>query len=473
MTIVSTGSCVGRAGLPEPDRQRDRREPQVALGDLAGHIARAARPDPAADTPAAARRTRSASTRIDRVPADPLGDHRRRHRRIRLQQLPDPRLDRVHDRPRRRPLDTSAARPRPTPPAPCSSRHPSTRAIALIGIPSARCSRRISAQSSTINTRFLPGSARARVSAQVVNFRLPRRGQFSGAVDMPLVHPRGAAEDGEHEERNRLAHRLGRTDDQVDRVQARVSGTPPRPRAQTSSARSHRVTRLSAPTATRAPAATRRHGLVPGRTGSTNLDAGRRQTRRSPTRLRRRARLRCDAPAVARTRRQSRRRHRHRTVGRARASERVDPGGRSELTLADTHTGCLPTGLCPTSPSGEFSGAGLRAPGRNGHRPEHLHELRPARRQLEHPPPVRGATEAGRPQLRRVAAGVAFTWVRLTKPCVQILGPLHPGLRPPPCRRQPGRNPRPRRGLDPVPRRSGPTLTTTPHRRPTRSSPST
>ena len=153
----------------------------------------------------------------------------------------------------------------------------------------------------------------------------------------PLVHPRGAAEDGEHEERNRLAHRLGRTDDQVDRVQARVSGTPPRPRAQTSSARSHRVTRLSAPTATRAPAATRRHGLVPGRTGSTNLDAGRRQTRRSPTRLRRRARLRRDAPAVARTRRQSRRRHRHRTVGRARASERVTPAaGRSSPSRTPT-----------------------------------------------------------------------------------------------------------------------------------------
>lgn len=30
-----------------------------------------------------------------------LGDHRRRHRRERLQQLPDPRLDLIHDRPRR------------------------------------------------------------------------------------------------------------------------------------------------------------------------------------------------------------------------------------------------------------------------------------------------------------------------------------------------------------------------------------
>ena len=37
-------------------------------------------------------------------PADPLGDHRRRHPRIRLQQLTDPRLDLVDDRTRRRPF---------------------------------------------------------------------------------------------------------------------------------------------------------------------------------------------------------------------------------------------------------------------------------------------------------------------------------------------------------------------------------
>ena len=36
---------------------------------------------------------------------------------------------------------------------------PITRAISLIGSPSARCSRRISAQSSTSSTLFLPGSA--------------------------------------------------------------------------------------------------------------------------------------------------------------------------------------------------------------------------------------------------------------------------------------------------------------------------
>jgi hypothetical protein len=60
---------------------------------------------------------------------------------------------------------------------------PNTRAIPEIDISSARCNRRISAQSSTLSTYFLPGSARARVSAQVVNFRMPRPVQFSAAVD--------------------------------------------------------------------------------------------------------------------------------------------------------------------------------------------------------------------------------------------------------------------------------------------------
>ena len=46
--------------------------------------------------------------------------------------------------------------------------HPSTRAIREIDICSARRNRRISAQSSTLNTHFLPGSVRARLSARVV-----------------------------------------------------------------------------------------------------------------------------------------------------------------------------------------------------------------------------------------------------------------------------------------------------------------
>ena len=60
---------------------------------------------------------------------------------------------------------------------------PSTRAISEIAMPSARRSRRISAQSSTPNTRFLPGSVQARVSRKLVNFQLPCRGQYSLAVD--------------------------------------------------------------------------------------------------------------------------------------------------------------------------------------------------------------------------------------------------------------------------------------------------
>lgn len=60
------------------------------------------------------------------------------------------------------------------------------RVFTLIGKPSARCNRRISAQSSTDNIpSVLPSSGRARSPDQGVNFQLPRRGQFSRAVDMP------------------------------------------------------------------------------------------------------------------------------------------------------------------------------------------------------------------------------------------------------------------------------------------------
>jgi hypothetical protein len=62
--------------------------------------------------------------------------------------------------------------------------HPTTRAIALIGIPSARCSRRISAQSSTANSRFLLTSTEASVP-EGVNFQMPPGGPFSRAVDIP------------------------------------------------------------------------------------------------------------------------------------------------------------------------------------------------------------------------------------------------------------------------------------------------
>jgi len=60
---------------------------------------------------------------------------------------------------------------------------PISRAISEIEIPSDLRSRRISAQSSTISTCFLPGSTSARVTGKLVNFQLPHRGQYSVAVD--------------------------------------------------------------------------------------------------------------------------------------------------------------------------------------------------------------------------------------------------------------------------------------------------
>src|SRR5215217_7727461 len=60
---------------------------------------------------------------------------------------------------------------------------PISRAISEIETPSDLRSRRISAQSSTISTCFLPGSTPARVTGKLVNFQLPHRGQYSVAVD--------------------------------------------------------------------------------------------------------------------------------------------------------------------------------------------------------------------------------------------------------------------------------------------------
>jgi hypothetical protein len=73
------------------------------------------------------------------------------------------------------PAHTSVARRWPTPPSPYSANN--------IETPSDLRSRRISAQSSTISTCFLPGSTSARVTGKLVNFQLPHRGQYSVAVD--------------------------------------------------------------------------------------------------------------------------------------------------------------------------------------------------------------------------------------------------------------------------------------------------
>jgi len=64
---------------------------------------------------------------------------------------------------------------------------PKTLAISEIDTPSGRRSRRISAQSSTLNTRFLPGSTEPRIYRKLVKIRLPTPDQYSASVDKVLT----------------------------------------------------------------------------------------------------------------------------------------------------------------------------------------------------------------------------------------------------------------------------------------------
>ena len=85
------------AGLPEPRRQRDRREPEIALSDLPSQIAGARRRIRRhIDRPQLSHPCAQGADRIP--PLQPFGDNRGRHRRAGLQQLPDPRLHRIHNR---------------------------------------------------------------------------------------------------------------------------------------------------------------------------------------------------------------------------------------------------------------------------------------------------------------------------------------------------------------------------------------
>ena len=83
-----------RPELTETDRQVNVGEPEVALGDLPGRIHR---PTSRVRRQIRLPQLRHPTTqRADPVrPADPLSDHRRRHRRHRFQQLPDPRLEHI------------------------------------------------------------------------------------------------------------------------------------------------------------------------------------------------------------------------------------------------------------------------------------------------------------------------------------------------------------------------------------------
>ena len=132
------------------------RETKVALRDLTGNIGRARRrirrqvhrsqlPHPLTEC-------------SDRIrPADPLGDHRRRHPRIGRQQLPNPGLGLISHRTRRCPLilRRTIRGQRRLHRVPRNPQHPRDLRNRQ---PSDRRNRRISAQSSTLNTRFLLGS---------------------------------------------------------------------------------------------------------------------------------------------------------------------------------------------------------------------------------------------------------------------------------------------------------------------------
>jgi hypothetical protein len=67
--------------------------------------------------------------------------------------------------------------------SPCSSKHPTPGQPQRSTTPPPATTGTISAHSSTPNTPFLPGSIQARVSGKLLNFQLPRSGQYWAAVD--------------------------------------------------------------------------------------------------------------------------------------------------------------------------------------------------------------------------------------------------------------------------------------------------
>ena len=115
-------------GLAEPERDLDVGLPQIPLGQLARPIARCAGTDRAARTTGAAPRTRSLQDRHPALPADPLGDHRRRHRRELAPAAPGSRGSTASTAdPAARPLIRRWRVASAAPSAPCSGRPPAAR----------------------------------------------------------------------------------------------------------------------------------------------------------------------------------------------------------------------------------------------------------------------------------------------------------------------------------------------------------
>jgi hypothetical protein len=137
-----------------------------------------ATPGPAAGTPGAAPplgRAAPGST----LPADPLGDHRGRHRRPHPEQLTDPRLNLVHARPPRRPLILRRA---------VSSQRPLHRVPGDPHHPGDLLDRHLLGPAQPADLRPVlhaqhPASSPARHQARVVRFHPPEDGQLSPAGD--------------------------------------------------------------------------------------------------------------------------------------------------------------------------------------------------------------------------------------------------------------------------------------------------
>src|SRR6516164_1736994 len=82
-----------------------------------------------------------------------------------------------------------------------------TRAIILIGNPSARCNLRISAQSSTDNTPSSSRPDQGQETRKGVKIRAATRGQFSGGADTGAPRPSTRAPP---KARSRSGHKAGR-----------------------------------------------------------------------------------------------------------------------------------------------------------------------------------------------------------------------------------------------------------------------
>jgi hypothetical protein len=178
-------------GFREPGFSKERRlEPQITIGLLTGQdgfpLKVSAFEGNRAETKTMLPVIREFMA-AHRLPPDPLRDHRRGHRRVRLQKLPDPRLEPVHRRPRRLPLVprravASQSRPHRVPrdpqrPRDRLDRHRLRPVQPADLSPVLHCEHPLSPLA----------HHRASDSPEGVTFQPPLKGQFSTVADSPVV----------------------------------------------------------------------------------------------------------------------------------------------------------------------------------------------------------------------------------------------------------------------------------------------